>query len=243
VQYTPLKAALTCLIDSHQVLAAAHLAHSLGLFWETQDFLIEGSDLVGRILDHVQATILPFPLKAHLYRLVSDFARHRADYAVAEQYYGLAASQPDDIDVDLYAAILRGRGEIAFRRGNYARAGEEYERHRELGEHLRDTTLVADSLNALGRVAAAQGDTGDAHALHRHGRYLAQRAGYTHGMGWHLNATGELLRLKGSFNDAAHRYLESIGVFDKLSARLKSCSKPYYRFGCAARQNTPLPCH
>jgi DNA-binding CsgD family transcriptional regulator len=65
-------------------------------------------------------------------------------------------------------------------------------------------------------VAAVQGDIRDAHALHRHGKYLAQRARYTHGMGWHLNATGELHRLNGSFNDAAHRYLESIALFEKL---------------------------
>jgi DNA-binding CsgD family transcriptional regulator len=216
LQYAPLKNALTCLIDSHQLVAAAHLAHSLGLFWETQDYLIEGSDLVQQILDHTQADILPFSLKASLYRLVSDFARHRADYTLAEQYYDLALSQPNDTDADLYAAILRGRGEIAFRKGNYARASAEYQCHLELGEHLHDTTLVADSLNALGRLAAAQGDTRDAYALHRHGKYLAQRASYTHGMGWHLNAVGELHRLDGNLDNAAHSYLESIALFENL---------------------------
>src|SRR5690348_13239423 len=68
LHYAPLKQTLTVLIDTHQLTAAAHLAQSLGLFWETHDYLLEGSALVQQILDHHAAALLPASLKAALYQ-------------------------------------------------------------------------------------------------------------------------------------------------------------------------------
>jgi DNA-binding CsgD family transcriptional regulator/tetratricopeptide (TPR) repeat protein len=215
LNYASLKHALTCLIDAHQLVAAAYLAQSLGLFWETQDYLLEGSELIQRILHHHAVDELPAPLKAGLYQLYSDFARHRADYALAERCYqqALAAATPEDADI--YSAILRGRAEIAFRRGSYAAAKTEYEQYFALGKDLKNSPLMADALNGLGRLSAVQGHVREAYQLHSHGKTLAQQTGYSYGMGWHLNAIGEVQRLEASYDDAAASFLASAAIFQQ----------------------------
>jgi ATP/maltotriose-dependent transcriptional regulator MalT len=196
---------------------AAHLAKTLGIFWESDGYLVDGARYVSVILDAPQSNDLSPALLASLNMIGGNLIRHQSQYQAAETLYQTGFSQlAPDADYEVKTRILSGFGEIAFRRGDYVSATDYYRQHLDVSQEVGDVFKIADALNGLGRMATVQHDWAGALEYHDYGEYLCEENDYHLGLGWSLNARGELERAQKNYRQAANYFQESVSFFEAV---------------------------
>jgi len=212
-RHTTLHAALDALLVAGEFETAAHLARTLGGFWETHEFLYEGLTYLSPLLDSAKRVALPPSLIAGLHQIAGNLQRHQSHYPQAAGHYEAGLALVEREEDDLHVRILIGMGENAFRQGDYDSFSRCYRQFLAIGEAHADATLIADAYNALGRVAAVRHQFAEAQAYHEAARALAQRADYPYGLAWFHNSMGELRRTRRDYHRATDDYHQSARLF------------------------------
>ncbi|MEO8612874.1 MAG: LuxR family transcriptional regulator [Chloroflexota bacterium] len=206
---------LDVLLDMGEYETAAHLVKTLGIFWESDGYLVDGTHYVSVILDAPESNNLSPALLAALNMIGGNLIRHQSQYQTAGAYYQTGIVQLEsNADYEVKTRILSGLGEIAFRRGNYVAAMDYYRQHLEVSQQAGDAFKIADAFNGLGRMATVQHDWAGALEYHDYGEYLCRQNDYHLGLGWSLNARGELERAQKNYRQAATYFQESIALFE-----------------------------
>lgn len=204
---------LDFLIERDQLETAARLAESLGTAWEIHDCLEDGLDYLSLILNAPDADALSPELRASLHTISGSLTRHQSRYSEARSCYAAASAlAPGSLTTN--TSILSGLGEIAFRQGDYLAAANYYGQHFNISHWAGDVQRIADAVNGLGRVAAVQNGLAEALDYHQFGQTLCEQSGYRQGMGWSLNAVGEIERAGGNYLGAAAYFRRSATLFD-----------------------------
>lgn len=212
--YDVLQRSLDVLLELGETETAAHVAKSLGIFWETDGYLVEGSAYLTTILDAPTAEDLAPDLTAALHLSAGNLLRHQGQYDRAASYYSAGRSRVNaDSDPLVLTSILSGLGEIAFRQGNYDAATVYYQQHLTISQEAAIPLKIADAMNALGRLATVQQDWSAALDYHDYGQHLSQQHGYRMGIAWSLNALGELERARKNYRRATALFRDSADLF------------------------------
>src|SRR5688572_9578372 len=91
--YDVLQRSLDVLLELGETETAAHVAKLLGTFWETDGYLVEGSEYIAAILDAPAADDLAPDLIAALHLSAGNLLRHQGQYERAANYYRVGRSQ------------------------------------------------------------------------------------------------------------------------------------------------------
>jgi DNA-binding CsgD family transcriptional regulator len=215
--YASYHASLDSLLQLGEYETAAHLAKTLGMFWESDGHLVDGAHYVSVILDAPQSNNLSPVLLSSLNMIAGNLVRHQSQYQMAETHYqtGLTQLEAGD-DCEVETRILSGLGEIAFRRGNYDAAVAYYRQHLDASQQAGNVFKVADAFNGLGRMATVQHNWAGALEYHDYGEYLCGQNDYHLGLGWSLNARGELERAQKNYRQAAAYFQKSVAFFEAV---------------------------
>ena len=129
-------------------------------------------------------------------------------------------SEPFDDDRPGYrrlrARALYGAGELAFGRGDLARAAELFEEALAIYRGLADDGGIADVLVELGQVARAQGDHDRAAALSEEGLRLGRASGDSRVVAIALVTLGRVDSHRGDAEGAIARHEEGLAHFRKI---------------------------
>jgi non-specific serine/threonine protein kinase len=121
--------------------------------------------------------------------------------------------------VVLRAKALSGVAALAFRQGDYERAGAYYQETLSFCRETGDTRLVAQTLMNLGSVAWVQGSIDRASALFQESLALARGIGDRRTAARALNQLGEVARMHGNDKGAASFYEESLTLWRELEEK------------------------
>jgi len=253
IEHDNFRAALEWLIESEDTEWGLRLGLALFRFWEMREYLAEGRDRLGKLLQLGGAAA---PTKA----------RSRALFAAGVLAGELKDKQGIAVSLNALAVHARDRGDIAAARslleeslvlwresgdrravarslsnlanvltleGNFARARLLYEDCLSIFRELGDQTGIAWSLNHQGDVASDQGDAAAARSLYEESLATFRELGDRRGKAGSLADLGNLARDQKDFDVAHSLYRESMRMFQELDhkrgvARLMEC------FACSA---------
>jgi tetratricopeptide (TPR) repeat protein len=114
------------------------------------------------------------------------------------------------------AKALHGMGQLAFGKGDLARAVELFEESLALYRESGDEGGVAIVIVQLGQIARTRGEHGRAVALSDEGLVLSRKLGDRMGAAIALNTLGCVERQRGDAESAMARHEESLALFGEL---------------------------
>ena len=114
------------------------------------------------------------------------------------------------------AKALHGMGQLAFGKGDLARAIELFEESLALYRESGEESGVAIVIVQLGQIARTRGEHGRAVTLSDEGLLLSRKLGDRMGAGIALNTLGCVERQRGDAESAVARHEESLALFKEL---------------------------
>lgn len=107
---------------------------------------------------------------------------------------------------------LNAGGFLAWRQGDFARAGSWSDEGQNLARQRGDARGLADALLNLGLVARSQDDYARAEALHEESLALFRKAGHSAGTAWSVDLLGIVLWYRGNYPRATALFEESLAL-------------------------------
>jgi tetratricopeptide (TPR) repeat protein len=195
------------------------LGAALFRFWETREYLAEGSDRLGKLL---QLTGAAAPTNARLRALFAAgvLAGEQGDYPAADvllnESLGIAHQLYDKkgVAVSLNALAVHAREQDAI-----PVAHSLFEESLVLWRELGDQRAVARALSNLANVVKLQGDYARASSLHAECLSIFRGLGDRTGVGWSLNSQGDVARDQGDSKAARALYEQSLAIFREVGDR------------------------
>ncbi|HLW98630.1 MAG TPA: protein kinase, partial [Candidatus Acidoferrales bacterium] len=197
IEHDNLRAALDWLTETDDAKWALRLGISLFRFWEMHEYLSEGRNRLGKILN-LRGAAAPTEARARALFAASVLAGEQGDYTSAETLIGeslqIARKLGDQRSV---AICLNARGVHARDRGDVAVAHSLLEESLVLWRELGDQKAIARSLSNLANVVKLQGDCDRARALYAECHSIFRDLGDRAGVAWSLNYQGDVARDQG----------------------------------------------
>ena len=219
LEYDNFRAGLDWLTETGDAEWGLRLGNALFRFWEIREYLAEGRDRLGKLL---QLTGAAAPTKARARALFAAgvLACAQGDYASADNLL----NESQDIALQLgdkqsVAVSLNALAVIARDRNDIARAHILFEATLRLWRELGDQKAVARALSNLANVLKLQGDYDGARALHVECLSIFQELGDRAGVAWSLNYQGDVACDLGDTIAARKLYEEGLGIFRQLGDR------------------------
>jgi predicted ATPase/predicted Ser/Thr protein kinase len=195
------------------------LGAALFRFWETREYLAEGSDRLGKLLQLKSAA---GPTKARLRALFAAgvLASEQGDYPAADallnESLGIAHQLYDKqgvaVSLNALAVGARDRGDIAI-------AHCLFEEGVVLWRELGDQKAVARALSNLATVVKLEGDYARVSSLHAECLSIFRGLGDRTGVAWSLNSQGDVARDQGDLAAAQTLYEQGLAIFRELGDR------------------------
>ncbi len=195
---------------------ALRLGAALFRFWETREYLSEGRDYLGRLLQMEGSAALP-KLRSRLLFAAAVLAGEQGDYSSAKRLLqdsletcrALHDSRGMAVALNALAVNARDRGELAA-------ASSLFEQCVAIWKELGDHADIARALSNLASVAKLQGEYGRAASLYDECLTMFREVGDGAGVAWTLNYHGDVAREKGDFAAARSFYQQSLTAFRQL---------------------------
>src|ERR1700691_395127 len=219
LEYDNFRASLDWLTETEDAEWGLRLGTALFRFWDIREYLAEGRDRLGKLLNLAGAAA---PTKARLRALFAAgvLASDQGDYAAADALIGesrdIARQLGDKMGV---AVSLNALAVIASDRGDVAIARALFEEGLVLWRELGDQKAVARALSNLANVLKVQRDYDRARALHVECLSIFQGLGDRTGVAWSLNYQGDVARDHGDTAAARSLYEQGLGIFRELGDR------------------------
>ena len=216
LEHDNFRVALDHLIKTGDAEWALRLGTALFRFWETREHLMEGRDVIARVLALEGTRVRP-KLRARLLFAAAVLAGEQGDYASARQLF----EESLDICIELndspgVAVALNALAVTARDRNELSVASLLFERCVAIWKDLGDSAATTRALSNLASVMKMQGDYVRASSLYDECLEMFHKAGDRVGAAWTLNHQGDVAREKADFPAARAFCEQSLEAFRKL---------------------------
>jgi len=219
LEHDNFRAALEWLTETDNAEWGLRLGAALFHFWETREYLTEGRDRLGKLLN-LAAAAAPTKLRQRVLFAAGVLASEQGDYASANILAGESMDVARTVgDKHGVAVSLNALGVIAMDRGDLARAHTLFEESLAVWRELDDRKAVARALSNLASIAAQQDDFDRANSLYAECLSAFQHLSDRAGVGWTLNHQGDVARDQGDSPGARKLYEQSLTIFRELGDR------------------------
>ncbi|MGH9957931.1 MAG: ATP-binding protein [Pyrinomonadaceae bacterium] len=216
IEHDNFRAALEWLTSNNQADWGLRLGVALFPFWETREYLAEGRDRLGKLLNLSDAKT-PTKQRARALFAAGVLAIEQGDYASASKRVEESLQISRDLDdkngigVSLNALAVHARdcGDISASRSLFE---ESLDVWRESGDRL----AAARALSNLAHVARIAEDFGSARALYEDCLSIFRELNDQTGVAWTLNHQGDVVRQQGDLESARLLYEQSLATFREL---------------------------
>lgn len=219
VEHDNFRAALEWLTETGEAEWGLRLGAALFCFWETREYLAEGRDRLGKLLNLAGATA-PTKARARALFAAGVLAGEQGDYlsadALISESLGVGHQLQDKKGV---AVCLNALAVHAREQGDLVVAHALFEESLVLWRELDDQKAVARALSNLASVVKLRGDYGRAHALYGECLSIFRGLGDQTGVAWSLNHQGDVARDQGDSVAARKLYEEGLAIFRELGDR------------------------
>ncbi|MDQ2870780.1 MAG: protein kinase [Acidobacteriota bacterium] len=210
------RAALAWSIETGSADWGLRLGVALFQFWEEREYLTQGREWLGELLE------LPGAAERTRLRARTLFAAGvlTGDPAAAETYQqealGISREQDDRKGI---AIGLNALAVGAQKQGDLARSRSLLEESLVLWKELGDPVAVVRGLSNLASVARLEGHLGEARSLFEECLSISRQVGDRAGMAWALDSEGDVAREQGDIGAARSLYEQSLAMFRELRDR------------------------
>jgi len=219
VEHNNFRAALEFLTETGDVEWGLRLGGALFRFWEMREYLSEGRDRLGKLLN-LPKTAAPNSARMRALFAAGVLAGVQGDYRVADALTRESLSIARELGDKRYMAICSNALAVHDRdQGDILASRSLFEESIALWRELRDPLAVARALSNLANVVKLQGDYTKAHALYEEGLAIFRNLGDKTGAAWALNYRGDVARSQGDFAAARALYQQSLAIFRELGDR------------------------
>ena len=219
VEHDNFRAALEWLIESEDADWGLRLGLALFRFWETREYLAEGRDRLGKLLN-LGGAAAPTKARARALFAAGVLAGEQGDYASADTLIqesleiARGADDKHGIAVSLNALAVHARD-----RGDITAALSLFEESLVLWRESGDLLAVARCLSNLANVVKLKGDFARARFLYEDCLTIFRELDDRTGIAWSLNNQGDVARDQGDAAAALALYEESLATFRELGDR------------------------
>ncbi len=219
LEHDNFRAGLDWLTETGDAEWGLRLGTALFRFWEVREYLAEGRDRLGRLLNLAGAAA---PTKARMRALFAAgvLAGEQGDYLSAETLISESRDIAHEFgDKTGIAVSLNALAVFARDRGDVATAHTLFEESLLLWRELGDQKAVARALSNLANVVKLQGAYSFAHALYGECISIFRGLGDRTGVAWSLNYQGDVARDQGDCSSARALYEQGLEIFRELGDR------------------------
>jgi predicted ATPase len=219
VEHDNFRAAIEWLIENEDADWGLRLGLALFRFWEMREYLAEGRDRLGKLLN-LGGAAAPTKARARALFAAGVLAGEQGDYTSADNFIreslGIARGLKDEhgVGVSLNALAVHARD-----RGDVATSRSLFEESLTLWKESGDQLAVARALSNLANVVKLQGDYERARALYKDCLATFRELGDRTGIAWSLNNQGDVARDQGDAESAHSLYEQSLMTFRELGDR------------------------
>jgi predicted ATPase len=211
------RAALDWLIGTGNGEWGLRLGTALFRFWETREYLTEGRDWLGKLLE-LPGSAAPTNMRVRATFAAGALAGEQRDYAAAVALFGESLDIARQLGDKRGSAVsLNALGVNAQERGELASARSLLEESLVLWRESNDQKAIAHSLSNLANVVKSQGEYSRASSLYAECLSIFQALGDRAGVAWSLNCQGDVAREQGDFALARTLYEQGLAIFRERS--------------------------
>ena len=240
LEHDNFRAALEWLTSTGDAEWGLRLGTALFRFWETREFLAEGSDMLGKLLK-IPAAAARTKARARALFAASVLAGEQGDYSSADRLMPesleIARQLHDNQGV---AVSLNAMAVLARDRGDVERAHALFEESLLVWRDVGDLKAVARSLSNLASVVKLEGDYALARSLYAECHSIFQGLRDRTGVAWSLNSQGDVARDQGDSAATQSLYEQSLAIFRELGDRWGIAST-LADLGSLAREQRDFP--
>jgi predicted ATPase len=219
LEHDNLRAGLEWLTETGDAEWGLRLGAALFRFWEMREYLAEGRDRLGKLLQLAGAAA-PTKARARALFAAGVLAGAQGDYAPADallmESLDIACQLGDDRGV---AVSLNARAVTARDRGDIPLALSLFEESLEVWRKLSDQQAVARCLSNLANVVKLQGDGARARTLYGECLSIFRSLGDWTGVAWAMNYQGDVARDQADSAAARAQYEQGLAIFRELGDR------------------------
>jgi predicted ATPase len=219
LEHDNFRAGLEWLTETGDADWGLRLGTALFRFWEIREYLAEGRERLGRLLNLAGAAA---PTKARTRALFSAgvLAGEQGDYVSADKLIGeslrIARHLHDKTGV---AVSLNALAVFARDRGDVATAHTLFEESLALWRESGDQKAIARALSNLANVVKLQTDYGRARSLYEECLSIFRGLEDMTGIAWSINYQGDVAHDQGDSVGAQKLYEQSLAIFRELDDR------------------------
>jgi predicted ATPase/serine/threonine protein kinase len=219
IEHNNFRAALDWLTENGDAEWGLRLGAALFRFWETREYLAEGRDRLGKLLN-LGGAMAPTKARARVLFAAGVMAGGQGDYgssdALLQESLEIARRLNDKRAI---AVSLNALAVIARDRGDAAASRSLFEESLALWREFDDSRAVARSLSNLANVVKLQGDYTHARSLYEECLSIFRELDDRVGIAWSLNYEGDVARDQGDATAARSLYEQSLVMFRELGDR------------------------
>jgi predicted ATPase len=219
LEHDNFRAGLDWLTETGDADWGLRLGNALFRFWESREFLAEGRDRLGKLLQMPSAAA---PTKARARALFSAgvLASEQGEIGVVDALMMESLAISRQLGDHQGAAVsLNARAVHTRDQGNLALAHSLFQESLALWRELGDLKAMARALSNLASVLKMQGEFELARSLCGECLAIFQGLGDRTGVAWSLNNQGDVERDRGDSAAARALYEQALGAFRELDDR------------------------
>ena len=219
IEHDNFRAALEWLIESEDTEWGLRLGLALFRFWEMREYLAEGRDRLGKLLQ-LGGAAAPTKARSRALFAAGVLAGEQGDYASADTLIQASLEIARELkDKQGIAVSLNALAVHARDRGDIAAARSLLEESLVLWRESGDRRAVARSLSNLANVLTLEGNFARARLLYEDCLSIFRELGDQTGIAWSLNHQGDVASDQGDAAAARSLYEESLATFRELGDR------------------------
>ena len=216
IEHDNFRAALDWLTQTSDVEWGLRLGAALFRFWEMREYLAEGRDRLGKLLD-LPAACAPSGARLRALFAAGVLAGVQGDYATCD----ILLAQSLDIarylaDQRSIAVALNALGVNSRDRGDLSSASSHLEESLVLWRQLQDPRAEARALSNLAVIAKLQDNYARARSLYQDCLTIFRELHDHSGIAWALNHQGDVARDQGDTASARSLYESSLATFREI---------------------------
>jgi predicted ATPase len=216
IEHDNFRAALAWAVEAGEAEWGLRLGAALFGFWESREYLAEGSDWLRKLL-RLEGAKAPSKVRGRVLFSAGALASQQGDYASAttlmRQALEIARQLGDQQGV---AVALNGLAVQSREQGDTAASRAFLEESLSVWRELGDAEGEARALSNLANAAKEQGDYARALSLCEECLSIFRRLGDQTGIAWSLSCHGDLAREQGDIGSAKSLYQQSLAAFRGL---------------------------
>jgi predicted ATPase len=219
LEHDNFRAGLEWLTETGDAEWGLRLGTALFRFWEMREYLAEGRDSLGMLLQLAGAA---GPTKARTRALFAAgvLANEQGDYASSDALFRESLDIARQLgDTQGAAVSLNGLAVNARDRGDVPVARSLFEESLALWREVGDRKAVARSLSNLASIVKLGGDNARASSLYAECLSIFQELGDRTGVAWSMNYQGDVARDQGNSAAARTLYEQGLAIFRELGDR------------------------